>query len=68
MCRIVNRLGLKSKSKNLDNGDRFLIIHKKVNLYHLANDILNVGPYADIYELIVPANQQVRMELCVSFE
>lgn len=52
--RIASRLNLRSKSKNLENGDRYLIIHKKLNLNHLANDILNDGPYAEFYELIAP--------------
>lgn len=54
--RIANRMGLKSKSKNMENGDRYLIVHKKLNLLHLANDILNDGPYAEFYELIPPSN------------
>lgn len=54
--RIANRLGLRSRSRNDPCGARFLVIHKKVNLLSLANDILNNGLQAKYYELIPPKN------------
>lgn len=50
----------------MENGDRYLIIHKKVNLVHLANDILNEGGYAEFYELIKPENFEVLLTMVSS--
>lgn len=47
-------MALKSRSRNGKDGSRYLIIHKKLILEFLANEILNDGFRAKYYELISP--------------
>lgn len=52
--RIASRLSLKSRSRNGEDGARYLIIYKKLVLESLANEILNGGPRSRYFELIPP--------------
>lgn len=52
--RIASRLSLKSRSRNGEDGVRYLIIYKKLILEFLANEILNGGPRSSYFELIPP--------------
>lgn len=53
---IAAKQGLKSNSKNTADGERYLIISKKIPLSVLANNILNGGIYTEMYELVPPTN------------
>lgn len=53
--RIAAKQGLKSNSKNTADGERFLIVSKKIPLDILATNVLNGGIYTEMYELVYPS-------------
>ncbi|KAG4075990.1 hypothetical protein HA402_003816 [Bradysia odoriphaga] len=53
---IAAKQGLKSNSKNTADGDRYLIISKKIPLEILATNVLNGGIYTEMYDLIHPTD------------
>lgn len=53
--RIAAKQGLKSTSKNTADGERYLIISKKIPLNILATNVLNGGIYSEMYELKHPS-------------
>lgn len=55
---IAAKQGLKSNSKNTADGDRYLIISKKIPMDILATNVLNGGIYTEMYDLIPPTDQQ----------
>lgn len=52
--RIAARVGLKSRSKNTEDGDRYLIVSKKIPMIVMANNVYHRGIYASLYELVPP--------------
>lgn len=54
LCRIANRLALKSRSHNTADGSRYIVIFKKLELIDLAFEILNGGLRSKYFELIEP--------------
>lgn len=56
--RISRQFNLKSKSKNTPDGERYLIVSKKISFIDLANNLLNNGIYSDLYDLIYPSDQR----------
>lgn len=55
---ISRQLNLKSRSKNLPDGERQLIVSKKISYIDLANNIMNNGIYSELYDLIYPTDQR----------
>ncbi|KAJ6637940.1 NF-kappa-B-repressing factor [Pseudolycoriella hygida] len=55
---IAAKQGLKSNSKNTPDGDRYLIISKKIPLDVLATNVLNGGIYTEMYDLIHPSGNE----------
>lgn len=54
--RIAAKQGLKSNSKNTPDGERYLIISKKIPLNVLATNVLNGGIYTEMFELTHPTD------------
>lgn len=54
---IAAKQGLKSNSKNTADGDRYLVISKKIPLDILATNVLNGGIYTEMYDLVHPTDQ-----------